>query len=216
MIAWLAAGLIGSALIGAGGSYLASRSASKAADVGAESAEKAIENEYRMFRESMEAVAPWREAGERALGTAEEMIEAGPGEFVPEEQPGYKFGYKEFVEKPLLAQASAGGRLGSGRTLKALSRYAADYASTEYDKFLGRYYQSLNPYMSLAGMGQVSAGQSASTALSTGQSISQNIMAGGQARASGYLQQGNIWGSTAGQMGQNVLDLAIMKKMGVI
>ena len=85
------------------------------------------------------------------------MIEAGPGEFVPEEQPGYQFGYEQFVERPTTRAASALGQLRSGKTGKALTRYASDYASTEYDKWLGRYYQKMDPYFRMAGIGQASA-----------------------------------------------------------
>jgi len=123
------------------------------------------------------------------------MLDKGPGEFNPEEEPGYKFGYQEFVEKPTLSLASARGRLTSGSTLKALSRYASDYASTKYDNFLDRYYKSLDPYFRVAGMGS-------NMQMQSGTGIANSMMASGTAQAAGqlgsaypYAQLGN-WGAT--------------------
>ena len=148
----------------------------------------------------------------------EGLLAKGPGEFIPEQEPGYKFGYEEFIEKPSLRLASATGKLGSGATLKALSRYASDYASTKYDNFLDRWYKSLDPHFRLAGMGSnvaISGGQQAGQ---TGAGVAQTTLAGGQAQAAGqmgsaypYSQLAN-WGASnlmqygMGQMGtQNTL-----------
>jgi len=146
-------------------------------------------------------------------GATQGLIEAGPGEFIPEEQPGYEFGYKEFVEKPLLAGASAAGDLRSTNTLKNLTKYAMDYGETSYDNFLNRYYQSLNPYFSIAGMGQVGAQGSANAAMQTGANVA-NL------QYQNALNQGNISsGMIAGLGGvaqsgiQNFLDYSILNRM---
>jgi hypothetical protein len=193
--------IAGGALIGGIGSYFGGKAQRKAAEEAQESAAVASADanalQYEMYQQSREDLAPWREAGGRALSTLEGKINEGPGTFNPEAQPGYKFGYEEFVEKPSLRLASATGRLGSGRTSKELTRYASDYATTKYDNFLDNWYKSLTPYQSLAGVGQTSASQSANNALNTGNSMANNILQtgntigqaqlmGGQARASGY------------------------------
>jgi len=69
--------------------------------------------------------------------------------------------------------------------------YAGDLASGEYDKWLNRYYQSLNPLLSIAGMGQVSASNMGNMAVNTGTQMAQNALASGDARASGYINQAN-------------------------
>ena len=194
--------IVGGATLG--GAYLQSRGAQKGAKAQVEAAGIAAGVQREMFYVGREDVAPWRKAGEWAL----ERIKAAPRGFVPEEQPGYRFGYEEFVEKPTLRMASATGRLGSGATQRALTRYAQDYASGQYQSYLDRYYR-------LAGLGQVSAGQQAQNALLTGRGLAESTLAGGQARASGYEQQGNIWGGAASSMGQNVLDYYLMNKMGL-
>ena len=198
------------------GSVIQSKSASKASKAAAESADQATQALLEMYYQGREDLAPWREAGGEALGDLVNMIEKGPGEFVPADQPGYKFGYEEFVEKPTLRMASATGSLGGGGTQKALTRYAQDYASQEFDNFLTRWYKSLTPYQSLAGIGQATAAQGAQTGAYTGAQIGQNIIAGGEARATGYANQGNIWGNVLSGVGQNALDYSIYKKMGII
>ena len=203
--------LVGGVIAGVGsvlGSKQQARAAKEAAGTAAQAGADANALQYEMFQQSREDLAPWRDAGTRALSTLENKINAGPGEFNPESQPGYKFGYQEFVEKPSLRMASATGRLGSGRTGKELTRYASDYATTKYDNFLDNWYKSLTPYQSVAGVGQTSASQSANNALNTGNSMANNIsqtgntmgqaqLMGGQARASGYAGVGNAANATA-------------------
>ena len=88
--------------------------------------------------------------------------------------------------------AAARGNILSGAQQKALTQYGQDYASQDVDNYLRRYYQSLIPYQSMAGMGQTTAGQTAQMGMQTGQNIGQNYLTAGQARASGYINQGNV------------------------
>lgn len=205
----IATAIIGTGVISAGASIFGSKEAAKAAEKGADEATAA---ELEMYYQSREDTAPWREAGEQALNVLSERIAAGPGEFRPEEDPGYQFGYKEFVEKPLLRGAAAGGRLGGGRTAKELTRYASDYGTTKYDQFLDRWYRSLTPYQSLAQVGQTSAERAAGGALTTGRSVGQNILSGGIARGTGYRQTGEAISQLAGGLGQSALDHFYMSK----
>ncbi len=147
----------------------------------------------RMYQQSREDVAPWREAGERALGTLEERVAAGPGEYT--KSPGYESRLKE-GQRNLLAQT---GGYRSGATDKALVRYGQDYATSDYDNFLNRYYRSLNPLQSLAGVGQSAGSQQAQQAQTYGQQAGQNIMQQGQQRASGYTDRYNTMAGLIGQ-----------------
>lgn len=199
-------------LLAAGSTYFASRQAKKGTEAATSAAQKGIDTELEMYYKSREDLAPWRAAGEKALTSLERKIQAGPGEFRPEEEPGYRFGYKEFVEKPLQRAASAGGRLGSGRTLSELSRYASDYATTKYDNFLDRWLRSLAPEQSLAGVGLTTAGQQAQNALTTGANIAGLQSNIGDIRRSGYETQGQLWGNFGTGMAQNALDEYYMKK----
>jgi hypothetical protein len=121
------------------------------------------------------------------------MIERGPGEFVPEDQPGYQYGWKEFIEKPMMRGAAARGRFFSPGTTDELGRKAQDYASMSYDNFLARYYNSLRPYQSLAGVGQTAAGTVGGWGMNAGSSIGRNYLYGGQAGAYGDIGRANSW-----------------------
>jgi len=127
--------------------------------------------------------------GERTPGTGLlGMIEAGPGEF--EESPGYQFTLQEGLNAQQNA-LSAMGKNRSGQHIKAATQYAEGLASTEYDNFLNRWYKSLTPYQSVAGLGQTSAEQTASLGAGAAANIGNAQIAGGQAQAGGYINSAN-------------------------
>ena len=100
---------------------------------------------------------PYRQLGEFGVNALREMLETGPGEFV--ESPGYQFRLGEGTKALERSAAARGGLLG-GATGKALERYGQEYASGEYQNFLNRYYQKLEPHFraaqfGLAGLGMV-------------------------------------------------------------
>jgi len=196
--------LIASAVIGAGTAVYSASASKKASAAGAKamtaSSYAAMNTEWEMYQQAREDFAPWRDAGERSLSTAEGMINEGPGEFKPKEQPGYEFGYKNFVEKPYLSGQSAKGKRLSGETMKGLIGYAQDYATTSYDNFLDRYYKKLNPFLQLAGTGQIAAGGSANTAQATGNAVAGLQTNIGQVQSQNALNQAAI----SGQAAQNV------------
>jgi hypothetical protein len=154
--------------------------------------------------------------------------------------PGYQFRLQQGM-KALQNSASARGDLLSGNTLAATTQYGQDYASGEYGNVYNRamqeYQNRFNVYnanqtnkfnrlASLSGVGQTSAqqlgqsGQAAAnnvsnTLLTSGQQIGQNINNAAAATASGYIGAGNAWGGAASGIGNNVLDLYMLNKMGM-
>ncbi len=209
---FMAAAIIGSTILGVGATVYAGSKAAAAQEKGAS---EAIDTQWKMFQQQREDFAPWREAGERALGTLEEQIAAGPGEFDPKETPGYEFGFKNFIEEPYLGAASAKGRRLSSGTIKDLTKYAQDYAETSYDTFLRRYQQKLNPLQGMAGVGVTAAGGQAEVTGAAGSNIA-NL------QYQNALSQGNIQtGMAAGVAGtaqnamQQYMNYQIMQKMGV-
>jgi len=217
--------LIGAAALTAGSTIYASKKAESAAETQAaasiEGADAATEAQLKMYYQSREDLAPWREFGEKQLGRAENLLAEGRGEFKfdPKTEPGYKFGYEEFVEKPLLRGASAEGYLGGGRAGKELTRYASDYATGKYRQargdWLSEWDQKLNQFYIGAGLGQVASVRTAQNALATGQNVGQitgqGITGAANARATGYVNQANIYGNLASGVGQNILDYYYMK-----
>lgn len=188
---------IGAAIVGGGAllgsAAMSSRAAKKGAQAQASASDRASDVQLQMFREGQAATAPWREAGERALGTLEKRVAAGPGEYT--QSPGYQARLEEGRRNILAGR----GNVRSGATEKALIRYGQDYATSDYDNFLNRYYRSLQPLQSLAGVGQTTAAQGAQMGQQTAGAVGQNIMRAGQARAGGYADQANAISNLVGQ-----------------
>ncbi len=108
--------------------------------------------------------------------------------------PGYNFRIGEGQRAIERGAAAAGGLL-SGGYGRRLTRYAQDYASNEYTNVYNR-------ISNIAGLGQVSAGQSGNAAMMAGQQMGNAASNAGAARASGYTAQGNIWGDALRSGGQ--------------
>lgn len=97
--------------------------------------------------------------------------------------PGYDFRVAE-GQKAIERAAAAGGRLNSGATAKALTRFGQDYASNEYNNYLNR-------LSGLAGGGQVAANSSANILQGSASGQANALIAGGNAKAAGTSAFGN-------------------------
>ena len=93
--------------------------------------------------------------------------------------------------KGVTNSAAARGGLLSGAALKAASQYNNDYASTKYNDAFNRDATNKNRLASIAGIGQTASNVNTSSGLSTATSVGQNQLAAGNARASGYVANGN-------------------------
>jgi hypothetical protein len=105
--------------------------------------------------------------------------------------PGYQFRLDEGM-KALERSAASRGILNSGGTLRGATRYAQEYASGEYQRVFDR-------ISMIAGRGQSSASQGAQTVVNTGTNVGNALMNAGDARASGYIAQGNAWSNAINQ-----------------
>jgi len=108
--------------------------------------------------------------------------------------PGYNFRIGE-GERALERSAAARGGLLSGGFGRKLTRYAQDYASNEYTNVYNR-------ISNIAGLGQVSAGQSGQAALIAGQGMGTAAAQRGLASAYGNQASNNAWANAANQIGQ--------------
>ena len=181
----IGAGIIIASAIGGIASLIGSSQAASAQKAAASSAE---ETQLQMYYQAREDQAPWREAGGEAVNALTGLIEAGPGEF--KESPGYEFTRKEGL-RGIRNVLSSMGQVRSGRHIKAATRYAEGLASTEYDNFLSRWYQSLTPYQSLAGLGQTSVAQTGAAGTQAGQGAAMSQLYGGDAAAAGWIGGAN-------------------------
>lgn len=182
------AAILGSAIVGG----LASRSAAKSQ---ARAADRAADLQQEQFEREIELQAPWREAGERALGkleTASEYTPFGMSQF--QQDPGYGFRLAE-GQKALERQAAARGGLISGGALKAAQRYGQEMGSQEYTNAFNRYQTErqarLGPLQSLAGVGQTAVNQLGQAGQQYATGAGEALTSGAAARASGYVGGAN-------------------------
>lgn len=177
------------ALLATGLNYLvASDAARRAANTQVDAAGNATNAIMTQYWQNRADLAPWREAGVNALAQLVSKVGAGPGEFTT--SPGYQFRLSE-GQKAVERSAAAKGKQLSGATMKALDRYSQDYATSDYDNFLRRYYESLNPLQSLAGVGQTAVTNTAAMGTNAATQNAQNILTAGNAQAGGVINQAN-------------------------
>ncbi len=176
--------LLASAGVGLASSYLSGKEEASAARKGMAAEERMAANNLDFQKEQAETqladFAPWREAGEEALGKIQSGIESGAfsmDNFQYKADPGYQFRLDQGI-KALDASAASRGRLLSGAQQQGVNAYAQGMASQEYGNAYNREQNNkTRKYNMLSSLNQ--GGQAS---------------AAGQAQVSGQLAQtgGNI------------------------
>lgn len=123
--------------------------------------------------------------GQPAAQTPAEMVKT---------DPSYQFRLNEGMEALEKSAGAAGGLLSGGFARKA-TRYAQDYASTEYGKMWDR-------LATIAGYGTTGAQLAGNATMGASGQIGNAISNAGVARASGYTAQGNSWANAINQGAQ--------------
>jgi hypothetical protein len=197
--------ILGAAVLGGGASLYG---ASQAANAQENAAQQSAAAQRAMFDKQVELQEPFRQAGLTGqnqlltlLGLGGDKTAPGYGKYARDfgmedftADPGYAFRLSEGM-KGLNAQAAARGGMISGAALKAATNYGQQAGSQEYANAFNRYQTNrsnqLNPLQSLMGAGQSSTNQLTGAAGNLGQGLGQAAVAGGNAQASGYLNQAN-------------------------
>jgi hypothetical protein len=139
-----------------------------------------------------------------------------PEMFAKGQDPGYQFRLKEGM-RALENSASARGNLLSGGTLKGIQRFGQDLASTEYQNAFNRYQAeragTLNPYQSLAGVGQSTANTLGTMGMNYANQAGEAYQGGANARASGYVGQANAIGGTIGNLSNMYYQNQLMNRV---
>lgn len=201
--------LVGDVFGGITGANQAAEGADKAANAQIQAAREANQLQKEMYDQNRADMAPWREAG---MGTLSQLV-AGlqPGgdfnrSFTMNDfqaDPGYAFRQSE-GQKAIDNSAAARGSSLSGATLKALTRFGQDTASNEYQNSYNRWNNDMsnrfNRLSGVAGTGQTATQNIASQGQQTAQTMGQNVTGAGNARASGYIAQGNVVGNSFNNM----------------
>ncbi len=169
---WLAPALqAGTALYGA---YSANQAGQTAANAG----NNALALQGQMYNQNRADMAPWRAAGQQALGALTPTVANGF-----QASPAYQFALDEGM-RTNNNRLAAMGLTNSGAAQREAMRYASGLASQNYNNWFGQAAQ-------LAGLGQSSAGQAAGMGANYANNaggIMQNV---GSALASGQTQAAN-------------------------
>jgi hypothetical protein len=158
-----------------------------------QAANQANETARYTFDTQRADLAPWREAGTKAL---DGLQDPNFGKNL-EMDPGYQFRMDE-GSKAINAAAAARGMGNSGATMKALTKYGQDYSSNEYNN---AYNRNMTRLTSLAGLGSGANSQGVEAAGSYGSTVAGNQVGLGNAIASQQLAQANGNKQLAGQVG---------------
>jgi hypothetical protein len=193
----IAAAIAGSTIVSG---VMASNAAGDAADAQAQSSADSIGEQRRQFDLTRSDYAPYREAGTAALGKLSGEIDKPVTSADVMSDPGYQFGLSQGQLGLDRKAAAAGGRV-SGAALKSASEYATNYATTGYNAAYQRRQDRLNRLAALANIGQTATNGSSAAGSQSANAISGIIGSQGDATAASRLAQGNIWGSTANQLG---------------
>ena len=168
-------------------------------------------------------VAPNREQFKLAGGDVNDPMfgKYATAEYTPEMfakgiDPGYQFRLKEGMQG-LERSSAARGNLLSGGTLKGIQRYGQDMASQEFTNAFNRYQAersgTLNPYQSMAGMGQSVAAQVGNTGMNYANQVGETYQNAANARASGYVGGANAIGGTIGNLSNMYYQNQLMNRV---
>jgi hypothetical protein len=221
MTFWVAGAAVAGAAIGAVSSNKASKaqqqSAREANDLAKSTSDQQIALQEKMFNKNIELQQPAIDAGNTSRSRLMQLLGLSAGgadngslmrgfsdaDF--QTDPGYQF-RQDQGQQALERSAAARGGLMSGAALKDTARFSQGLASQEYaaafDRFQTNRSNKMNPLLSLAGSAQTASGAlgaaGQNVANSSGNILGQyaatagqNITGAANARASGYLAQGN-------------------------
>jgi len=205
-----------------GSGYLSAQGAKSAAQTQANAADRAMAQEQAMYAQSREDLTPYREQGYTALKDIERMKPFLTSQFGPEQFGQYLDPSMAFRQR-LGTQATErlaniGGGAISGNTLRALTDYGQNLASTEYGNAFNRFQTErgniYNTLANIAGMGQ--------NAVNTGVNAAQNFAAGqtglitGQAaaQAAGTVGSANAYGGALGNLSNLAMLNSFMRPSG--
>lgn len=203
--------------------YMGAQAAKSAARTQADAASAAAAIEMAMYEQSREDLAPYRESGYTALKDIEKIKPFLTAQFGPEQFGQYLDPSMAFRQR-LGTQATerlanVGGGAISGNTLRALTDYGQNLASTEYGNAFNRFQTErgniYNTLANIAGMGQ--------NAVNTGVNATQNLasqMTGlttgsAAAEAAGTVGAANAYGGALGNIGNMAFLSSLLKPQAV-
>lgn len=170
-------------------------SGDKALDEQRRAANEANDLHRSIYEQQRGDTAKYREMGNKAVDSMQDPSFQRDFTMADYEQdPGYQFRLDE-GRKALEASAAARGSMGSGRTLKELTRYTQGVASDEYNNAYNRFNANadrrFNRLASMAGTGQTAIGQVGQGGMNMGNQIGGNMVGIGNAAATNEISRAN-------------------------
>ncbi len=183
-----------SAAAGLAGGVMQSNATSKASGLAA--------NDARIAYLMQDAqLAPYRSAGEQALGQEQGIIGGGWGGYQDQMRAGFQTdpGYEFMLQQGLRginATQSAAHMFDSGATHKADIAFAEGLANQQYNQYAGRFDNYVNKLYEMSRMGQNSAVQTGTNAGTAATNLGNIAMGQGAADASIYGKGAEGLGNT--------------------
>lgn len=172
-----------------GGGLLKSSAGNKAADAQAQAAMYAADLQDKQFQQTRSDMAPWRTAGSQAIGQLSDMLKPG---YDHTTSPGYEFRFDE-GRRAVEGSAASKGLLLSGGNLKDLTRFGQGVAADDFN-------QQFNRTAAVASGGQQAVSTLGQLGAQSAAQRGEYATQAGNARASGYVNQGNAWAGTLGDI----------------
>ena len=201
MAGWTAAAIVGSAVVGAGATYLASQNSANAAQSAANTQLQATQEGQQFLREMYNKNAPYwypyTAVGERGATQINQMLPYLTHQFGPSDlQSGLAPNYQFMLNQGLGAQRQAQNVGGGGSNVtRAADIFAQNYAGNAYQQAFNNYQaQRTNIYntlQSIAGIGQQGAAGLSNLGSGTATNIANLGIQGANAQAAGTIGQAN-------------------------
>ena len=177
----------------------AARAAESGARIQQEGGQLAIAEQRRALERSLAVQAPFRQAGERALGSLFGEIGRDVDSSQVTENPFFQAMAQE-QEQRLLQSQAARGKVGSGETGDTLTRNLLLLGNQFQQQLQGQQQQRVSNLFNVADLGARASGASAGAIQGTGQGIGGLLTQVANAQSAGQVQAANIRGQAKGQL----------------
>lgn len=193
--------------------YMGAKAAKSAAGQIADSTAYAADIQKEMYEQGRKDLEPYRELGYTSLKDITERKPFLTGQFEDYKDqyldPSMQFRMK-LGTQATERLANIGGGAISGNTLRGLTDYGQNFASTEYTNAFNRFQTErgniYNTLANIAGMGQGAVNTGVSAGQTTAQNVGTLAVGGAQAQAAGTVGAANAYSNALG----NVSDFATL------
>lgn len=188
------------------GGIMGNQAAGDAADLNAAATREALDFQREVHQQNRADLAPFREVGQRAIGTLEEEIDPLTRQFTTEDfeaAPGFEFRQGQ-GEQAINRAAAARGGFSSPSTVKDLLRFNQGLASDEFGNSFNRFQvgqgNRFNRLAALSGIGQTAVNTGVGSGMNFANQSGNIAQLGGQLAADNRLTGANalIGGITGG------------------